>query len=74
VAFVVDASIRGNILKFAPINGKLCSLFVRTKFFYLMIINAYAPTEDKDELIKDQFYYKLEQVCETIVYYLMVLR
>jgi hypothetical protein len=61
VAFVVDASMRGNILKFIPINGRLCCLWVRTKYFNLMVINAYAPTENKDELIKDQFCYKLEQ-------------
>jgi exonuclease III len=66
VAFIVDASMRGNILKFIPIDGRLCSLQVRTKFFNLMIINAYAPTKDKDELIKDQFCYKLEQAYETI--------
>jgi hypothetical protein len=39
---------------------------VKTKFYNLSIINAYASTEDKDELIKDQFYYKLEQACETM--------
>jgi exonuclease III len=66
VAFVVDASVRDNILKFTPIYGRLCSLCVKTKFYNLSIINAYAPTEDKDELIKDQFYYKLEQACETM--------
>ena len=27
----------------------------------MTIINAYTPTKDKDELTKDQFYYKLEQ-------------
>jgi hypothetical protein len=39
---------------------------MRTKLFNLTIINAYAPTEDKDELTKDQFYYRLEQAYETI--------
>jgi hypothetical protein len=38
---------------------------VRTKFFNLTIVNAYAPTEDKDELLKDQFYYKLEHAYVT---------
>jgi hypothetical protein len=34
---------------------------MRTKLFNPTIINAYAPTEDKDELTKDQFYNRLEQ-------------
>jgi hypothetical protein len=66
VAFIVYASMRGNNMKFTPIDGRLCCLRVRTKFFNLTIINACAPTEDKDELIKDQFCYKLEQAYETI--------
>jgi hypothetical protein len=47
VAFVVDASMRGNILKFTPIDGRLCSVWVRTKFFSLTIINAYAQQKTK---------------------------
>jgi len=38
---------------------------VKTKFQKMMIINAYAPTEDKDDFTKDQFHNKLEQIYDT---------
>jgi hypothetical protein len=36
-------------------------LRLKTRFFTLSIINAYAPTKDKEELVKDEFYQNLEQ-------------
>jgi hypothetical protein len=38
---------------------------VKTKFKKTTIINAYAPTEDKDDFTKDQFHNKLEQIYDT---------
>jgi hypothetical protein len=59
VAFIVDKVMKGNINNFDPINERICILCLKTKFFNLSIINAYAPTEDKEELIKDSFYQEL---------------
>jgi hypothetical protein len=53
VAFIVDKTIKRSILKFNPINEKICVLLRKTRFFNLSIINAYAPIEDKEELVKD---------------------
>jgi exonuclease III len=61
VAFFVDKTIKRNILKFDPINERDCFLRLKIRFFNLSIINAYAPTEDKEELVKDEFYQNLEK-------------
>lgn len=51
-----------NIINFDPVNERLRVLRVKTKFFNPSIINAYAPTEDKEELIKYSLYQQLEKV------------
>jgi len=43
----------------------LALLHVRTKLKKIMIINAYAPTKEKDDFTKDQFHNKLEQIYDT---------
>lgn len=43
------------------INPKLCKLRIKSKFFYISIINVHAPTEDKDEDQKDDFYETLDK-------------
>jgi hypothetical protein len=60
-AFIVDKVVKRNIINFDPINVRICILCLKTKFFNLSIINAYAPTGDKEELIKDSFYPELEK-------------
>jgi hypothetical protein len=43
------------ILGFEPISGRICKLRVKGKFHNMTLINMYAPTEDKEEEIKDNF-------------------
>lgn len=38
----------------------MCALRLKTKFQNIYIINAHAPTEDKSEEMKDEFYHMLE--------------
>jgi hypothetical protein len=49
-----------NILHFVPVNNRLCWIRVLGKFRNYSIINAHAPTEDKDDEEKDNFYLELE--------------
>ena len=41
----------------------MCRIRNREKFRNLTIISAYAPTEDKGEEEKVEFYSKLERIC-----------
>lgn len=60
--FIVIKRIKHLVLDFIPVNERICVLRVKGKFFNLSIINAHAPTKDKDERIKDEFYETLERV------------
>ncbi|PSN34712.1 hypothetical protein C0J52_21184 [Blattella germanica] len=66
VAFIVHPSFKGNIIDFKPINERICVLRVRMKFFNVAMINVYATTEDKGPQEKDEFYYQLERVLDTL--------
>jgi len=39
---------------------------VRTKLVDLITISTFTPIEDKEDIIKDQFSHKLEQVYDSI--------
>jgi hypothetical protein len=62
VGFYVNSRFLSNILHFEPVNDRLCWIRVRGKFRNYSIINAHAPTEDKDDEEKDKFYLELETI------------
>ena len=56
-----------------PVNERLCRIRIRRKFRNLTIITAYAPTEDKGEEEKLEFYSKLERICSRVPKYEMLI-
>jgi hypothetical protein len=58
----VNSRLLPNILRFVPVNDRLCWIRVRGKLRNYSIINAHAPTEDKDDEEKDNFYLDLETI------------
>jgi len=62
IGFYVNSRFLPNILCFVPVNDRLCWIRVHGKFRNYNIINAHAPTEDKDDEEKDNFYLELETV------------
>jgi exonuclease III len=44
---------------FEPVNERICKLRIRGKFYNLTLISAYAPTEDAQDEVKEQFYEEL---------------
>jgi alkylated DNA nucleotide flippase Atl1 len=57
VGFYVNSRFLSNILRFEPVNNRLCWIRVCGKYRNYSIINAHAPTEEKDK-----FYLELESV------------
>jgi len=47
---------------FSPERDRICSLRIRDIFFNTTIICVHAPTEEKDEVQKDDFYEDLEGI------------
>jgi hypothetical protein len=65
VAFIVDKVTKRNSITFTPINEKMCKLRIKTKFLNLCIINVHAPTEDSEEMEKEEFYSLLERIYDS---------
>ena len=54
------------IMGFEPISDHICKLRVKGKFYNMTLINVYAPTEDKEEEIKEQFYEELQRTQDRV--------
>jgi endonuclease/exonuclease/phosphatase family metal-dependent hydrolase len=65
VAFIVDRNMKRNVLDFKAINERICVLRIKTKFHNLSLINVHAPTEEKEEIEKEDFYQNLEEVYDS---------
>jgi len=59
--FIVSRKIKESILEWEPVNDRLCRIKIGGKFKNLAI-SAYAPTENKGEEEKVDFYSKLENM------------
>lgn len=69
VAIAVANKLCHNVLDFKPINERLMILRIKGHFNNISIISYYAPTEDKEDEIKDDFYDALETVYLTLPSY-----
>jgi exonuclease III len=59
--FAVNKRVSHLVIGFEPLSMRMCYLRLKGRFFNISIINAHAPTEDKEEEQKEQFYEKLER-------------
>jgi len=48
--------IQNHLINFELHNERLCKIRIKGKYNDITLINAYAPTKDKTEEIKEQFY------------------
>jgi hypothetical protein len=62
VRFYVNSRLLPNILCFVPVNDRLSWIRGHGKFRNYSINDAHAPTEDKDDEEKDNFYLELETI------------
>jgi exonuclease III len=60
--FLVNKKMKNLIIDFHADSMRLCSIRIKGKFFNISIICAHAPTEDKSEDEKDDFYDALERI------------
>ncbi|XP_046408461.1 craniofacial development protein 2-like [Ischnura elegans] len=70
--FIISSNIRKSLLLFEPINERICKIRIKGKFRNMTFITAHAPTEDKTELEKEDFYECLDNVLNLCQKYDMV--
>ncbi|KAL4112938.1 hypothetical protein QTP88_016652 [Uroleucon formosanum] len=66
VGSVIKNSILQNVVRFEPINDRICYGELKGKWFNILLINCYAPTEEKSEEIKNAFYEELDRIYDAL--------
>ena len=64
--FLLMKKIQKCIINFELHNERLCKLRIKGKYNNITLINAYAPTEDKTEETKEQFYDDLQSIVDKV--------
>ncbi|KAL4154026.1 hypothetical protein QTP88_001859 [Uroleucon formosanum] len=65
--FAVHESVIHMIKEFKDVNPRISTLTLKDKNLHIVLINVHAPTEDKDEEKKEEFYDALEEVFDSTV-------
>ena len=65
-AFIISKRLNQIVIDFRPVNERICAIRLKLKFHNMWIINVHAPTEEKAEDIKEEFYQNLENVYNSI--------
>jgi hypothetical protein len=63
MGFVVYKTDSCIVIGFEPLGMRMCYLRLKSRFFNIRMINAHAPTEDKE---KEEFYEKLERAYDKL--------
>jgi len=66
VGFIISKKASKSVLGFSPIFERICTLRIKGKFHNITFVNAYAPTEDSEDELLDEFYETLQSVCDEI--------
>jgi len=66
VGFMINEKILHNTKSFTPVNDRIYYIKISGRLFDLILINCYAPTEDKADDIKEKFYDELETVVNNL--------
>jgi exonuclease III len=66
VGFIVSKKAGRLVLGFSPICERICTLRIKGKFHNITFVNVYAPTEDTEDEIVDEFYETLQSVCDEL--------
>ena len=64
--FLLRKKIQKHIISYELHNERLCKVRIKWKYNNINLINAYAPTEDMTEEIKEQFYDDLQTMVHSV--------
>ena len=56
VGIVLSKTIKDSLISYSPISERLMTVRLYTKHVNISIIVAYAPTNEKDDAVKEEFY------------------
>ena len=73
VAIIISKEVEKTLLQWQPVNDRLITARFDSNFCKLTLIQCYAPTNDADEEIKNEFYDQLQAVFDGVPQHDMVL-
>jgi len=66
VGIIVHERLLPHVKVFEPVNDRICYILLKGKFFDIVVISYYDPTEEKEDEKKNKFYEKLEEVYDRL--------
>lgn len=69
VGFAIKKALLESVIKFNPISERISTIRLKGRIKNISVVTFYAPTEEKEDDIKDTFYSKLEDTINNIPRY-----
>jgi endonuclease/exonuclease/phosphatase family metal-dependent hydrolase len=67
--FMITKLMRASLLEFEAVNDRICRIRLKGRYRNIMIISTHAPIEEKEEYEKGEFYDRLEEICNKVQKY-----
>lgn len=64
--FIVGPELKETVMKFQNISDRICGIRLRGQEKNLYILNIHAPTEEKEEEVKNEFYEEMDRIIDKI--------
>jgi exonuclease III len=64
--FIITRKMKESMLEYETINERICRLRMKGRYRNITIISVHAPTKEKEDRGKEQFYEYLEEICHKI--------
>ncbi|XP_022778273.1 craniofacial development protein 2-like, partial [Stylophora pistillata] len=66
VGILMSKHVTRSLIEWTPISERATQARLYSRYIKLIIIHIYAPTEDADEQMKDEFYGRLQDVIDSV--------
>lgn len=71
--FIMTRKMREGLLETETVNDRICRIRLKGRFRNITILSVHAPTEEKDEEEKEMFYDQMDDICNKVQKYDMVI-
>jgi exonuclease III len=67
--FMITKLMRARLMEFEAVNDRICKIRPKGRYRNMTIISTHAPMEEKEEYEKEEFYDMLEEICNEVLKY-----
>ena len=66
VSLVLSKAVRNSLISYTPISERIITARLHSQHINISVVVAYAPTEDAEDGVKDEFYHQLSGVFDKL--------